>query len=76
MLNDAEHEWLEDFLTACDENSHRLSDWEKGFLADQVKRLEEYDRSMTLSYKQWGVLRRMAKKIGYDVPSIIPGDDE
>lgn len=66
-LSEAEEKWLEGFLVEADDHP-RVSPWEKGFIADQVKAFGEFDVSMHLSGKQWSILRRVAVKIGYDQP--------
>lgn len=71
-LSETEEQWLEGLLTEVD--GARLSPWETGFVADQRKSFEEFGSAMHLSGRQWGVLKRVANKIGYDQPG--SGDDE
>lgn len=58
-LTDEEENRLVHLLSALEENSKLLSDWERSFVADQVKRFEEYKSNIRLSGKQWAVLQRV-----------------
>lgn len=40
----------------------KLNGWEQGFFDDQVKRHDEWGAKMSLSPKQWSVLRKMHEK--------------
>ena len=62
-LTEAEEEKLNDFLVEFEENRKFLSDWERAFLDDQIKRYADFKSKMSLSPKQWAVLNRMYEKI-------------
>lgn len=50
-------------LDTIAEHRKDLSDWERGFFDDQVKRYDEFGARMYLSPKQWAVLNRMYDKV-------------
>lgn len=49
-------------LSSISENIKVLSDWEKGFYDDMVKRYDEFQANIRISEKQWSVLQRMYEK--------------
>lgn len=72
-LSPSEEGWLEDFLVAASEST-RLSAWEQSFVASQEDSFGKYGTGMMLSRRQWGVLRRVADKIGHDVTNAGDGE--
>lgn len=58
-----QEEKLNFIFEELEENRKRLSEWETGFLNDQIKRYEEHQAKMSLSPKQWTVLDRMYQKV-------------
>ena len=50
-------------LSTIGESRKDLTDWERGFYDDQVKRYVEYGAKMFLSGKQWQVLNKMYSKV-------------
>jgi hypothetical protein len=58
-------EWLERLLTNALDGS-TISEWERSFLKDQAERVEKYRDDVRMSPKQWGVLDRVADKIGME----------
>ena len=62
-LSDRTVEWLEGFFTDYQSNRNRVSDWERGFMDDQVKRFEQYEAETRFSPRQWDVMRRVANKL-------------
>ena len=62
-LTDRETEFLERLLQECEENASRLSPWERGFMDDQRKRFEEHGAAMSLSPKQWNIIKRVTEKL-------------
>lgn len=72
-LSDRTVEWLEGFFTDYQSNRNRVSDWERGFMDDQVKRFEQYEAETRFSPKQWQVINRVAEKL--DIPTLEGSDD-
>ncbi len=72
-LNETEQDFLESLIAMT--GGERLSQWESGFMQDQINRFEEYGSNMSLSIKQWGVLKRIANKIGLPIPGSIQDND-
>lgn len=62
-LTDDQEQRLADILDTLMAARSKLSQWEQGFLDDQVKRYDQYKSAITLSPKQWGVLDRMLDKV-------------
>lgn len=56
--------WLEGLVSDALAGKE-ISAWERSFLEDQRKRLEEFGENIRMSPKQWAILDRIAKKIGY-----------
>lgn len=50
------------------EHRKDLSEWEQGFLDDQIKRFDEYGARINLSPKQWAVINRMYDKVTEVLP--------
>lgn len=57
---------LNDILTDISGEEGKLSDWERGFVSDQLTRVEKYGQSIFLSPKQWAVLRRIHASVAGD----------
>ena len=62
-LTDEEEQKLRHYMITIAEGRNALSDWEKGFFADQEKRYTEYGSKIFLSPKQWNVLNNMYEKV-------------
>lgn len=75
-LSPTEEEWLEGFLAHVAEHGRRMSQWAKGFIGDQQSRYEEFGSDMSLSTKQWNILKREAKNLGYNPDQPDPDDEE
>ncbi len=63
-LSERENEYLADVLAAAGEQMKDLTDWEQGFVKDQIKRHEQYGASTFMSKKQWAVIHRIAETVG------------
>lgn len=61
-LTDDEENRLIHLLSSLEENLKLLSEWERGFVLDHVKRFEEHKSNIRLSPKQWAVLERVFKE--------------
>lgn len=64
--------WLEELFAAFDHDATKTSDWEHGFIKDQMDRWNSWGSDIRLSEKQWAVLERIAAK--YNIKP--PGDDD
>ena len=62
-LTDEQEERFRLYIHALDDARTGLSDWERNFLDDQIKRYDQYGPKVTLSPKQWAVLDKMYDKI-------------
>ena len=58
-LTSEEEDRLIHLLSSLEDNLKLLSEWERGFVQDHVKRYEQYKSGIRLSPKQWGVLQRV-----------------
>lgn len=59
------YEWFDRVVsTALD--GKEISEWERTFLNDQHERIIKYGRDVRMSSKQWGVISRVAEKIGLE----------
>lgn len=63
-LTDNEQEYLQLVLDAYQEDRKKCSEWERGFMDDQVKRWEEHGADIRMSPKQWQIIGRVAEKLG------------
>lgn len=54
---------LNDLLTAISGEEGKLSEWERGFVSDQLNRVEKYGQNIYMSPKQWAALRRIHKSV-------------
>lgn len=61
-LTTEEEDRLIHLLSSLEDNIKLLSDWERGFVIDNVKRYEEHKSNIRLSPKQWAVLERVYKE--------------
>lgn len=61
-LTEDEDEKLQHMLGLLEENIKLLSEWEQGFIRDQIKRYEEYRANIRVSPKQWAVINRIYKE--------------
>ena len=50
-------------IHTLDDHKNLLSEWERTFLADQLKRYDEYGSNVRLSPKQWAIIDRMMEKV-------------
>lgn len=57
-----ELEWVHQLLAECEAQPHRLSPWERSFIADQQKRSEELKDELWMSGGQFRILRRIREK--------------
>lgn len=64
-LNPDEAAWVEGLLEKYSEDNTKVSDWEMGFMKDQVERWEKYGAEMRISPKQWPIFDRVAEKLKY-----------
>lgn len=63
-------------LQAIGAERARLSQWERGFFDDQMKRVEEYGANTHFSPKQWAVVKRMHEKITGEKDEEPPLEDD
>lgn len=64
-LNPDEEAWVEGLMSSYNEDRGKVSEWERGFMDDQVKRWDEFAAETRFSAKQWAILDRVAEKLGY-----------
>ena len=64
-LNADEEAWVQGLIDAFVADPRKVSEWERGFMDDQVKRFEEIAAEIRFSPKQWGILDRVAEKLNY-----------
>lgn len=70
-------ERLDTMLSALEADMGALSDWEKGFIGDQVKRFREYRENMYLSLKQFAKIKAIYDAtIGLEAENTLEDDDE
>lgn len=62
-LTEDEEEKLRFMLSTLEDAQKALTEWERKFLADQIKRYDEYGPMLVLSGKQWSVLNSMFEKV-------------
>lgn len=60
---DTELKRLDSILNEAGDNEERLSEWERGFVADLVERREKYKETTRVSPKQWAILERIEEKL-------------
>lgn len=75
-LTAEEHEKLADMLAAIEPEMKQLSDWEKGFIKDQLERHEKYGAGIRLSVKQWAAIRRVHEKVTGEPAEQAPPDED
>jgi hypothetical protein len=63
-LSENESDYLQRVLDAYNEDRKKCSEWERGFMDDQVKRWEEHGSGIRMSPKQWTIIGRVADKLG------------
>lgn len=61
-LTSEEEDRLIHLLSSLEDNIKLLSDWERGFVLDNVKRYEDFKSGVRLSPKQWAILERVYKE--------------
>ncbi len=61
-LTDEQEEKFRFVVHTLDDARKDLSEWERNFLDDQLKRYDQYGSKITLSPKQWAVLDKMYEK--------------
>lgn len=74
-LTEAESEKLADMLGAIEAEMGALSDWERGFMKDQLNRHAQYGSGIRLSTKQWAMIRRVYEKVTGDAGETPPPDE-
>ncbi len=62
MIDQREAKRLDWILAKAQTTTEGLTEWEQSFVDDMTERFEKYDRSLTVSEKQWDVLERIAEK--------------
>lgn len=64
-LSDNEFEALKTMMEALEPEvgSGILSEWQEGFIRDQISRFQQYERGMFLSDKQWEQIRKAYKAV-------------
>ena len=65
-MNEEEADQIELYLNAWNEfkdTAEDITDWERSFMADQVKRYEEYGARTRFSDKQMDVIERVYEKL-------------
>ena len=70
-----ETEYLERLVAAVEHDASPLSDWERNFMADQISRFKKYGEAMSLSVKQWNVIRRIGSALGVPEPFEAEGEE-
>ena len=68
MLSTSDFEKLDDMLSKLKADMAALNDWEKGFISDQISRVEKYRESVFMSPKQMATIKKI-----YDA---VIGDEE
>lgn len=58
-----QEEKLRFMIADISENLKELSNWERDFMNDQIKRYDEYGATMRLSPKQFAIIERIYEKI-------------
>ena len=58
--------YFTEILDKIEEDEGPLNDWEKGFMADQRERWEEYGDQTRMSDKQWAIIHKVAKVYGLE----------
>lgn len=67
-LNNEQVEFLEFAFPIIEEQMEALSDWEQGFMEDQIKRYAKYQADTSFSAKQWSVIERVWAKLDIEAP--------
>lgn len=62
-LTDEEEKKFVFYIDTINASLGSLNDWERGFIADQVKRYEEFKSKINLSPKQWSVINKVYEKV-------------
>lgn len=73
-LNDEQYEKIDLMLSALEADPGALNDWEKNFIADQVKRFRQYGKEMYLSPKQSATIKKIYDAVVGDEPQAGPED--
>ena len=63
-LTENEDQYLQRVLELYDEDRNKVTQWERNFMDDQVKRYEEGGEGISMSPKQWMIIQRIADKLG------------
>lgn len=58
-ISKEQFERFDSMLSALEADMGALSDWEKGFIGDQIKRVREYRENVFLSPKQLAVIKKI-----------------
>lgn len=58
-----QEEKLRFMLADISENMKELTNWERDFMQDQIKRYDGHGAKMFLSGKQWAVIQKIYEKI-------------
>ena len=67
-LEDKEMEYLQSIFDAFEGNPDECNDWEKGFMADNLKRFHDFGAEMHISEKQWNIIRNVGVIYGVNEP--------
>lgn len=63
-LNDNEYEAMKTMVEALEPelDSGILTEWQEGFIRDQIDRFRQYERGMYCSVKQWEQIKKAYKE--------------
>lgn len=75
-LTEVENEKLTDMLGAIEAEMGALSDWERGFIKDQLDRHAKYGSGIRLSTKQWAMIRKVYEKVTGDAGETPPPNED
>jgi hypothetical protein len=67
-LSSEQEEYLSAIFDYLDDEAGKLTEWEDGFIRDQLVRYNTYKSEMRLSPKQWAIIYKIGDKFGLDRP--------
>lgn len=62
-------EFFEHAVPVFEAEMEQLTEWERKFIADQIRRFREYGYDTHMSPKQWDIVERVWNKLDYVVPA-------
>lgn len=75
MVSSCENDDLTMKLGAIEAEMGKLSDWERGFIKNQLDRHAQYGADTRVSPKQWAVINRVYEKLTGDQGELPPPDE-